>query len=76
MLIFEDFGNRSANKDGSSTSKYGKFCFADGKFTISDQTMEEMIQSSVENMMSDLNMSVEQATRLTNTFIRQIKALE
>lgn len=72
MPLSEDFGNLGTNEDGSSTSEYCKFCFSEGKFTLPDQTMEEMIQSSIENMTSDLNMPLEQATQLANSFIPQL----
>lgn len=73
MPISENFGNLGTNADGSFTSEYCKFCFASGSFTLPNQTMQEMIQSSIENMTSDLNMPVEQATKLANSFIPQLR---
>jgi hypothetical protein len=56
-------------KDGSNNSEYCSFCYQNGGFTNPNQTLEEMIQSSVENMTADLNMPIEKATELANSFI-------
>ena len=73
MPISEQFGNLGTNKDGSITSEYCIFCFADGKFTNPNQTLSEMIQSSIENMTADLNMPIERATELANSFIPTLR---
>lgn len=73
MPISEVCGNLGTNANGSLTSEYCKFCFADGNFTLPNQTMQEMIQSSIENMTGDLNMPVEQAAQLANSFIPQLR---
>lgn len=70
MPLSEDFGNLGTEQDGSSNSEYCSFCYQNGGFTNPDQTLEEMIQSSIENMTSsDLKMPVEKATDLANSFI-------
>ncbi len=73
MPLSEEFGNRGTNADGSHVSEYCIFCFAGGNFTQPDQTMEEMISSSIENMTTDLQMPLEQATDLANSFIPTLK---
>jgi hypothetical protein len=73
MPISEDFKNLGTNADGTNAAEYCKFCFADGSFTNPHQTMEEMIQSSIENMTSDLGMPFDQAKHLANSFIPTLK---
>lgn len=69
MPLSESFGNLGTNQNGSHTFDYCAFCFKDGEFTNPNQTLDEMIQSSVENMTADLNMPIEKATELANSFI-------
>lgn len=73
MPLSKDFGNLGTNSDGSETDEFCIFCFKNGAFTRPDQTMEEMIQSSIENMTQDLKMPLEQATHLANTFIPTLR---
>ncbi len=73
MPLSAEFGNLGTNADGSNTQEFCSFCFADGNFTNPHQTMEEMIQSSIENMTADLQMPLEQATNLANSFIPTLK---
>jgi hypothetical protein len=73
MPLSEEFGNRGTNADGAPVSEYCIFCFAGGNFTQPDQTMEEMINSSIENMTTDLQMPRKQATDLANSFIPTLK---
>ncbi len=69
MPVSDEFSNFGTNSDGSASSEYCTFCFREGAFTNPEQTLEEMIQSSIDNMTSDLNMPLEQATDLANSFI-------
>ncbi len=69
-LATESFGT---NADGSTVSEFCKFCFAGGEFTNPNQTLAEMIQSSIENMTADLNMPIERATELANSFIPTLR---
>ncbi len=70
MPLSEEFGNFGTEKDGSNNSEYCSFCYKEGDFVNPNQTLEEMIQSSVKNMTgSDLNMPIEKATELANSFI-------
>jgi hypothetical protein len=73
MPMAAEFGNRGTNADGSTVSEFCIFCFAEGKFTNPNQTMEEMIQSSIENMTIDLNMPPERATELAHSFIPTLR---
>jgi hypothetical protein len=69
MPLSEEFGNLGTNADGSNTSEYCSFCFRDGDFTNPTQTLEEMIQSSIENMTADLGLPREKASDLATSFI-------
>lgn len=73
MPLSEEFGNLGTNADDSNTWEYCSFCFQNGAFTNPNQTLEEMIQSSIENMTSDLGMPLEQASQLANSFIPTLK---
>lgn len=73
MPLSEKFGNLGTNADGTNTTEYCSFCFANGDFTNPNQTLEEMIASSIENMTQDLQMPLEQATNLANSFIPTLK---
>jgi DNA-directed RNA polymerase subunit N (RpoN/RPB10) len=74
MPLSEEFGNFGTEKDGSSNSEYCSFCYQKGSFANPDQTLDEMIQSSIENMTgSDLNMPIEKATELANSFLPTLK---
>ncbi len=69
MPLSEEFDNLGTNADGSEVSEYCVFCFKSGEFTNPHQTLEEMIRSSIENMTTDLQMPIEQATNLANSII-------
>ncbi len=73
MPISKEFGNLGTNADSTFTEEYCSICFADGDFTQPNQTMEEMIESSIENMTGDLNMPHEQAANIANSFIPTLK---
>jgi hypothetical protein len=49
------------------------FCLKDGAFTNPNQTLDDMIASSIDNMTGDLGMPLEQATQLANTVIPSLK---
>lgn len=73
MRLSAEFGNLGTNADGSAVSEYCQFCFAAGEFTNPHQTLEQMIQSSIENMTSDLNMPEEKAIEIANSFIPTLR---
>lgn len=61
------------NADGSRTEEYCKFCFANGEFINPDQTVEEMIESSIQNMTQEVGLPLEQAKELAHSFIHQLE---
>ena len=69
MPISVEFSNLGTEADGSFSGEYCSICFSGGNFTNPGQTLEEMVQSSIDNMTSDLNMPLEKATDLANSFI-------
>ncbi len=73
MPLSEEFGNLGTNADGSATSEYCSICFRAGAFTNPDQTLEEMIASSIDNMTTDLGMPAERAAALANSFIPTLR---
>ncbi len=60
-------------KDGGQTQTYCKFCYQEGAFVQPDIPMEVMIQMSVDNMISELNLPEEKAHRLANEMIPKLK---
>jgi hypothetical protein len=73
MPLSETFGNLGTNKDNTNTLEYCNICFKNGDFTNLNQTLDEMIQSSIENMTREQNMPTERATELANSFIPTLK---
>jgi len=73
MPLSDDFGNLGTNADGTKTDEYCSFCFQNGEFAAPNQTLEEMINSSIENMTEDLNMPPEKAAELANSFIPKLR---
>ena len=73
MPLSADFGNLGTNVDGTKTDEYCSLCFQNGEFTAPNQTLEEMINSSIENMTEDLNMPPEKAAELANSFIPKLR---
>lgn len=69
MPVDESFSNLGTNSEGSFTAEFCSFCFQNGFFTKPDQTLEEMIESSIENMTKDLGMAFDQARDLATSFI-------
>lgn len=59
--------------DGSFSSEYCKFCYAQGVFTNPNMTVEEMIASSVDNMVNQVKLPKEQAEQLANDVIPHLK---
>jgi hypothetical protein len=73
MPLSAEFGNHGTNADGSTNQEYCSICFQNGEFTNPNQTLFEMIQSSIENMTADLNMPKDAAAELANSFIPTLK---
>lgn len=66
-------GFYGSNEDKSENHKYCKFCFLNGAFTNPNMTMDEMIESSVENMISEVGLPEDEATELANNYIPRLK---
>ena len=73
MPLSDEFKNFGTNADGSSVLEYCLFCYADGGFTKPTQTVDEMVQSSIDFMSEEFKMPVEQATKISNEVIRNLK---
>jgi hypothetical protein len=73
MPLSAEFGNHGTHFDQTRSDEYCSFCFQNGEFTDPNQTLEQMIQSSVENMTADLNMPTEKAIELANSFIPKLR---
>jgi hypothetical protein len=66
-------GFYGTNDDHTENHKYCKFCFLNGSFTDPNQTMEEMIEHSIENMVSEIGLPEDQAIQLANMYIPHLK---
>ena len=73
MPLSTDFGNYGTDEAGAPVSEYCMFCYQGGAFTNPNQTLDEMIASSVENMTGDLGMPIEQARQMAKTVIPSLK---
>jgi hypothetical protein len=70
LAAAEGFGTES---DGTASSEYCKFCYQGGAFTNPDQTVDGMVQTSVDFMTADLGFSHGEATELSNNVIRKLR---
>lgn len=66
-------GFYGTNKDRSKNEEYCTFCFQNGDYTNPHETLETMIQKSIDNMTKDLSMSEAKAKELAHTFIPSLK---
>jgi len=73
MPISVEFKNFGTEAGGSPVSEYCMFCYKEGDFTSPDQTVEGMVQSSIDFMTANLGFSVEQATQMSNDVIPKLK---
>jgi hypothetical protein len=64
---------RGTETDGSPASEYCLFCYKDGNFTNPDQTVDEMVQSSIDFMTGNLGFSREEAAKRSNEVIPGLK---
>lgn len=72
MPIDASFGNLGTEADGSSSSIYCQFCYQNGSFTDPDQTVEEMVQSSIDFMTANLSFTPEMAAKMSNDVIPKL----
>lgn len=73
MPIAAEFGNLGTEADGSPASEYCQFCYQGGGFTKPDQTVDEMVETSIGFMTANLGFSQEQASEMSNGVIRGLK---
>lgn len=73
MPLSDEFNNHGTDADGSPVPEYCMFCYADGGFTNPTQTVDAMVQSSIDFMSKEFKMPVEQATQISNDVIRKLK---
>lgn len=65
--------NAGTDSEGEPISDYCMICFRDGHFTKPDQTVDEMVRSSIDFMTANLGFATEQATQMSNDVIRKLK---
>lgn len=73
MPLTEEFKNFGTENDGSPASEYCMFCYQNGSFTNPDQTVEGMVQSSIDFMTTNLGFTEEQASQMSNEVIPGLK---
>ncbi len=73
MPIEARFQNLGTNADGSANQEYCMFCFKNGAFTQPNQTMEEMIASSISFMSSSMEFTEKQAHDLSWKVIPELR---
>ncbi len=66
-------GFYGTNTDGSENQEYCKYCYADGKFTYPDMTLQQAVDASVEYMSKNLNFPEEQAMKISTDVIPNLK---
>ena len=73
MPLSTEFGNYGTESDGSPTSEYCQFCYQGGAFVKPDQTVDQMVQSSIDFMTAEFKMPIAQASQMSNDVIRKLK---
>jgi hypothetical protein len=73
MPLGDDSTNWGTETDLSPTSEYCQFCYQGGEFTQPEQTVDEMVESSIGFMTSKLGFEREQAEKMSNDVIRKLK---
>ncbi|MEP6788081.1 MAG: zinc ribbon domain-containing protein [Acidobacteriota bacterium] len=73
MPIEASFDNLGTEADGTPSSEYCMFCYQNGGFTDPAQTVDEMVQSSIDFMTANLSFRREEATQMSNDVIRKLK---
>ena len=64
--------NLGTDADGMPVSEYCTFCYQSGQFTKPTQTVDEMIQSSIDFMTANLGFPLPEATQMSNDVIRKL----
>ena len=70
MPLGDDPAHWGTEADLSPASEYCQFCYQGGAFTKPDLTVDEMVESSIGFMTSDLGFEREEAEKLSNDVIR------
>ena len=73
MPLEAAFKNFGTDAGGSPVSEYCMFCYQNGAFTKPTQTVDEMVQSSIDFMTANLGFERDQATQMSNDVIRGLK---
>lgn len=73
MPVEASFQNLGTEADGSPASEYCMFCYQNGAFTNPTQTVDEMVQTSIDFMTGTMDFTPEQATQMSNDVIRKLK---
>lgn len=73
MPLSKEFGNYGTQSDGSIHEEYCSICYCDGNFTQPEQTLEQMIASSIDNMVSEVGIPKARAEELAKGFIPTLK---
>jgi DNA-directed RNA polymerase subunit N (RpoN/RPB10) len=73
MPLDASFKNFGTEADGSPAAEYCTFCYQKGAFTNPTQTLEEMLQSSIDFMTKEFKIPVEQAWKMSNDVIPGLK---
>lgn len=73
MPLDASFKNFGTEADGSSASEYCMFCYQNGTFTNPTQTLEEMLQSSIDFMTANMGFEREQASQMSHDVIPGLK---
>ena len=73
MPLMDGVANNGTMADGSKHPEYCQFCFQNGEFTDPDQTVEGMVQSSIDFMTANLGFTRENATEMSQGVIPNLK---
>ena len=73
MPLSDDPAYYGTEPDGSPVSEYCRFCYQGGGFTKPAQTVEEMVESSIDFMTANLGFSREQASQMSHDVIPKLK---
>ena len=73
MPIEASFANLGSEADGTPASEYCMFCYQGGAFVKPTQTVDEMVQSSIDFMTANLGFERDKATQMSNDVIRKLK---
>lgn len=72
MPLGEGFYGTEADNEVNNKD-YCKFCYQNGSFTNPKETLQSMIQKSVDNMVKELSYPEAHAKNLANSFIPTLK---